>query len=173
MREVPSCTAELPGQSFVSCSLSSLQETSLLLSGVKSIPLMYAALCYMHRSVGPPPPATWHEYSVVTMIHWICDVRNKDRIDSNTLAKKLKINSIAEALRGRRLRWYDHVQRNDGWLRRCTEIVVDGRRGRGRSRRTWSDCTKEDLRCRRLEGTNVEDRNAWKKAVSNATRLTP
>ena len=66
------------------------------------------------------------------MIRWTCNVRLKDHINSDSLLRKLGINSIQTLLRYNRLRWFVHIVRNDGCINSITEFEVVGQRGRGR-----------------------------------------
>ena len=53
-----------------------------------------------------------------------------------------------EAVRRSRLLWFEHVERkaDEDWVKRCTNMEVDDRRGRGRPGRTWTDVVPNDLR---------------------------
>jgi len=46
------------------------------------------------------------------------------------------------------LRWFGHVERKPvgDWVKNCQKLDVDGQAGRGRSRRTWLECVKGDLK---------------------------
>ena len=47
----------------------------------------------------------------------------------------------------RRLRWFSHIERRDesDWLRKVIHLEVNGTRGRGRPRKTWSQVIADDL----------------------------
>ena len=49
-------------------------------------------------------------------------------------------------LRLNRLRWYGHVERSDKWINKYTNLEIDGFKGRGRPRKTWSATVTEDLK---------------------------
>ena len=46
-----------------------------------------------------------------------------------------------------RLRWFGHVERKDDndWVNRCITWEVEGIRQRGRPKKTWWDCVKNDM----------------------------
>src|SRR6056300_1127346 len=50
------------------------------------------------------------------MIRWICRVRPKDDVSSDSLLEKLGINDIEAVLRSSRLRWLGHVERSTAWI---------------------------------------------------------
>ena len=43
-----------------------------------------------------------------------------------------------------RLRWYGHVERrpDDDWLKKCQNMEVAGKVGKGRSKKTWIECVR-------------------------------
>ena len=47
------------------------------------------------------------------------------------------------------------------------EMVIQGRRGRGRPKQRWMDCIEDDLRSEGLMGDEVWDRNRWRTLASN------
>ena len=65
------------------------------------------------------------------MVRWICNVRLKNRISSDSLLEKFGINNIQTLLRYNRLRWFGHVAKNDGCINSITALEVNGHRGRG------------------------------------------
>ena len=65
------------------------------------------------------------------MVRWICNVRLKNRISSDSLLEKFGINNIQTLLQYNRLRWSGHVAKNDGCINSITALEVNGHRGRG------------------------------------------
>ena len=63
---------------------------------------------------------------------------------------------IFEKCREMRLRWFGHVKRmeEDSPAKRATKETVPGKRGRGRPRRRWLVCVREDMS---RKGLHVED----------------
>ena len=81
------------------------------------------------------------------MLRWICGVKLSDRIDSNALRQSLGVDDIVGEMRKRRLRWYGHVMRRDNdWIKKVTEMEIDGERGRGRPKKTWMETVVGDMR---------------------------
>lgn len=99
------------------------------------------------------------------MLRWLCGVKADDRGSTSALYSLLKISPLEPKLRLNRLRWYGHVQRSNGWIKRCSLLEVDGNRGRGRPSKTWNGTVMNDLKIWNIDANNVHDRNAWKKAL--------
>ena len=91
------------------------------------------------------------------MVRWICNVRLKNRISSDSLLEKFGINNIQTLLRYNRLRWFGHVAKNDGCINSITALEVNGHRGRGRPRKTWRDTINDDRKNWKL--TRVDPAN--------------
>ena len=72
------------------------------------------------------------------MIRWICNVRLKDRV-------KLRITDIKSAVRYNRLRWYGHVQQDKECIKHVANMVVEGRRTRGRPKKNWANTVQHDM----------------------------
>ena len=56
------------------------------------------------------------------MIRWICNGRLKRRVSSASLLERLCIADIKSEVRFNRLRWYGHVQRNEGCIRHIANM---------------------------------------------------
>ena len=68
----------------------------------------------------------------------------------------------------RRLRWYGHDERmdDDNWVKRCRSIIVDGKRERGRPRKTWEQVVEADMKEKNLSRTNAQDRVTWRRKIA-------
>ena len=108
------------------------------------------------------------------MIRWMCNVRLEDRVNSNSLLSRLGIVNIQSALRFNRLRWYGHVERSDSSIKHVTEFVVDGKKGRGRPKKTWNDVITDDIKQWNLSTVDTGDRACWRKALkTNMDKCNP
>ena len=101
------------------------------------------------------------------MVRWMCGVRLRNRIPSEKLNGRLGIVRITESVRRGRLRWFGHLERkdNDDWVSACRSYEVPGRKGKGRSRKTWDECVRTDLRKGGLDAQCTQDRNEWKNLI--------
>ena len=69
-----------------------------------------------------------------------------------------------------RLRWFGHVERkDDDWVKRCITWEVVGIRQRGRPKKTWWDCVKNDMESLGLPQKDAQSRNKWRRRIKGAT----
>ena len=101
------------------------------------------------------------------MVRWMCGVTLKDRKRSQDLLECLDIVEVAERVRRGRLRWFGHVERKsaDDWVAKCRELVVEGGRSRGRSRKTWMECVDGDMLRLGLRREDAQDRVVWRSGI--------
>ena len=99
------------------------------------------------------------------MIRWICSAKLTDKIPMAVLHQKLDLDEITAVLRTRRLRWYGHVPRATSCINSITRLELPGTRDRGRPRKTWSTCVRNDMTICNLDGVNPLDRNSWRTSV--------
>ena len=50
------------------------------------------------------------------MIRWICNVKPKEEVSSDSLLTKLGIRDLNVVLSTSRMRWFRHVERSTGWI---------------------------------------------------------
>ena len=74
-----------------------------------------------------------------TVVHWMHGVTTKDLVSSQDPVKKMQLGDLAKVLCTHRLRWHDHVEYGDGWLKKVTEPDPIGGRGCGLPRKTRSE----------------------------------
>ena len=82
------------------------------------------------------------------IVRCMCGVSLKDRKRSEDLCNLLGINCVADVVRCGRFRWFRHLERKgvDDWVSACRRLVVKGARGRSRSRKTWEQCVRDDMK---------------------------
>ena len=86
-------------------------------------------------------------------------------MSSDSLLRKLGINSQEMFLRYNRLSWYGHVERSNSWIKHCTEMKVEGRRGKRRPRKTWLETVNQEKKDWKLNGIDPASRVEWRKAL--------
>ena len=98
------------------------------------------------------------------MVRWMCGVSLKHRLSSQELNRRLGVEAVTEVVRQGRLRWFGHLERMDEeeWVSACRSITVTGEKTRGRSRKTWEECVKNDLKWLGLQKERAQDRIVWR-----------
>ena len=99
------------------------------------------------------------------MVCWICGTKDCVETSSVVLLQKLGIKNITAVLHSGQLRWYGHVQRATSCIKSVTDLLLPGPRGKGRPRKTRSECVKTDISDRGLTGVDAQDRDAWRAGV--------
>ena len=72
---------------------------------------------------------------------------------------------VTEKLCGNRLSWYGHVMRRDeeNVVRKVLSMNVDGYMSRGRPKKRWMDCVKNDMARKEVSDETTKNREVWKK----------
>ena len=70
------------------------------------------------------------------MIRWICNVRAKDEVSSDSLLTKLGIQDLDVVLRTIRMRWFGHVECSTGWIAEVCKLNVVAQKRSGRPRKS-------------------------------------
>jgi hypothetical protein len=88
-----------------------------------------------------------------------------DRIENEYFRGSLKVAPGTEKMRSNRLAWYGHVMRRDEShiTKRVMSMNVDGCPSRGRPKKRWMDCVKDDMRIKGVSMEITSDRREWKK----------
>ena len=73
------------------------------------------------------------------MVRWMCGVSLKDR--------NLERKSV------------------DDWVSACRGLVVEGARGRGRSRKTWEQCVRDDMKLPGLHSEWAIFKDMWRDLI--------
>ena len=100
------------------------------------------------------------------MLRFSLGVTRRNRIQNEEVRRRLKVEKLSDKLREARLRWFRHVMRREETYvgKRVMGIVV-GKRKRGRPRRRWKDCVKEDMAVVGVTEKDAEDRRRWRMAI--------
>ena len=87
------------------------------------------------------------------------------------MANRCKLLQINDFLRRRRLGWYGHVRRREEGeaLATIRDLIVEGRRPRGRPRKSWLDNVQEDMRFLDITDEMARDRVRWRIAIARPT----
>ena len=78
------------------------------------------------------------------MIRWICNVRAKNEVSSDSLLTKLGIQDLDVVLRTSRMRWFGHVEHSTGWIAEVRNLHVVAQKRSGRPRKSWDEVLEND-----------------------------
>jgi hypothetical protein len=112
------------------------------------------------------------ERNEMVTVRWMCGVTLKDRKSNLELLQRLGIEGVGDVVRRGRLRWFGHVERKskEDWVSKCRHLIVEGPRGKGRGRKTWSECVNDDMKRLELRSEDAQDRGVWRSGILG-TRL--
>ena len=103
------------------------------------------------------------EWTEMRMVRWMCGVA------------RMGIELVSDVIKRNRLKWLGHVLRKDDgdWVKRSMSLEVEGTRGRGRSRMTWSQVVERDMRECGLKREYATEREKWRKLLWRAAGQPP
>ena len=96
------------------------------------------------------------------MIRWICNVKAKDEVSSDSLLTKLGIQDLDVVLRTGRMRWFGHVERSTGWISEVRKLNVVAQKRSGRPRKSWDEVIKNDRKKLDMESADPQNRSEWR-----------
>ena len=101
------------------------------------------------------------------MLRWMYGHTLIDRIRKQEFRDKLGVTPISGKMRENRLRWFGHMQRKTfgAPVRRVESIIVEGKRSRGRLRRTWGEQIRVDLYELNLYADLTRNRSNWRRHI--------
>ena len=147
-----------------------------------NIPLKYRATVYDSciRSALLYPSETWPLTQTLETMIRSCDRRMirmmtgtslMDRVSSDDLLRRCGLLDVIKVISVRRLRWYGHVARrsNTEELGRVFCMMVEGRRPRGRPKKTWMNCVEQDLAKIDALKEDALDRQRWEIIIKRLT----
>ncbi|XP_047481263.1 uncharacterized protein LOC125033634 [Penaeus chinensis] len=94
-------------------------------------------------------------------------VARKDKVRNENIRDRLGIEKkLTDKIKESRLKWFGHVYRRDeSYVGKRVMKMTEGKRKRGRPKRRWSDCNKEDLVSVGAEARDAAERNSWRRIV--------
>ena len=96
------------------------------------------------------------------MIRWICNVKAKDEVSSDSLLTKLGIQDLDVVLRIGRMRWFGHVERSTGWISEVCKLNVVAQKRSGRPRKSWDEVIKNDRKKLDMDSADPQNRSEWR-----------
>ena len=91
----------------------------------------------------------------------MCGVKLNEMKKSEELGELLGLEPVSLMIKKSRLRWFGLVERKDDndWVKRCITWEVEGKRQRGRPKKTWWDSVKNDMESLDLTQKDAQSRN--------------
>ena len=100
------------------------------------------------------------------MLRWSLGFTRKDKIRNDEIRKIMEVGDITDKMQETRLRWLGHVvRRGDEYVGKRIRGMQVGRKKRGRPRRRWEDCVKEDMKERGISESEAWDRGEWRRKI--------
>ena len=96
------------------------------------------------------------------MIRWICNVKAKDEVSSDTLISKLGIQDLDMVLRTSRVRWFGYVERSTGWIAKVRKLNVVAQKRPGRPKKTWDEVLVDDRKKLGMDFADPMIRSEWR-----------
>ena len=96
------------------------------------------------------------------MIRWICNVKAKDKVSSDSLLTKLGNQDLDVVLRTSRMRRFGLVERSTGWISEVRKLNVVAQKRSGRPRESWDEVIKNDRKKLNMDSADLQNRSEWR-----------
>ena len=96
------------------------------------------------------------------MIRWICNVKAKDEVSSDSLLTKLGFQDLDVVLRTGRMRWFGHVERSTPWISEVCKLNVVAQKRSGRPRKSWDEVIKNDRKKLDMDSADPQNCSEWR-----------
>ena len=107
------------------------------------------------------------------MIRWICNVRAKDEVSSDSLLTKLGIQDLDVVLRTSRMRWFGHVERSTGWIAEVCKLNVVAQKRSGRPKKSWDEVLENDRKKLGMDSADPQNRSEWRGRLRERQKAQP
>ena len=87
------------------------------------------------------------EVTEMRMLRWMCGVTRREKIRNEHIRGTTRVVQASKKITEKRLKWYGHVRRmkEEHIVRRMLDVVIPGKRRRGRPNLRWKDACKRDM----------------------------
>ena len=112
------------------------------------------------------------ETTQMRMLRWMAGISRLEKRSNESIRLLFGVESIELYTRQQILRWLGHVERREEThvTKVCQNIVVEGKRPRGRPKATWMNTVLGDLRVLGLSKELAQDRARWRQLISTSGR---
>ena len=98
----------------------------------------------------------------LTLFRWMCNVKAKDEVSSDSLLSKLGIQDLDVVLCTSRMRWFGHVERSIGWIAKVHKLNVVAQKRPGRLKKTWDEVLMDDRKKLGMDSADPQNRSEWR-----------
>ena len=96
------------------------------------------------------------------MICWICNVKAKDEVSSDSLLSKLAIRDLDVVLCTSWVRWFGHAEHSTGWIAEVCKLNVIAQKRPGRHRKTWDEVLVDDKKELGIDSADFQNHSEWR-----------
>ena len=107
------------------------------------------------------------------MIRWICNVKAKDEVSSDSLLTKLGIQDLDVVLCTGRMRWFGHVEHSSGWISEVRKLNVVAQKRSGRPRKSWDEVIMNDRKKLDMDSADPQNRSEWRERLREDMSKSP
>ena len=93
------------------------------------------------------------------MICWICNVKAKDEVSSDSLLTNLGTQDLDVVLHTSRMRWLGHVERSTGWISEVRKLNVVAQKRSGMPRKSWDEMIKNNRKKLDMDSADPQNRS--------------
>lgn len=106
------------------------------------------------------------------MLRMMCGVKIDERRRNDEIRSMMGVVSVEDCLERERLRWFGHVMRRseESELTKAMRSDIQGDKKRGRPKKTWLECVRNDMKRRNIPISSGEwnDRRKWRSHLRGA-----
>ena len=106
------------------------------------------------------------------MLRMMCGVKIDERRRNDDIRSIMGVESVEECIERERLRWFGHVMRrsDESELRQAMRFEIRGEKRKGRPKKTWVECVRNDMKKRNLPIScgDWRDRKKWRSHLRGA-----
>ena len=96
------------------------------------------------------------------MIRWICNVKAKAEVSSDSLLTKLYIQELDVVIHISRMGWFGHVERSTGWISEVRKLNVVAQKRSGRPRKSWDEVIKNVRKKVDMDSVDPQNSSEWR-----------
>ena len=96
------------------------------------------------------------------MIRWICNVKAKDEVSSDSLLSMLGIQDLDVVLCTSRMRWFEHIERSTGWIAKVLKLNVVAQKRPDRPNKTWDEVLVDDREKLGMDSADPQNCSEWR-----------